>query len=60
MYTNAIDLKEFYDTIQGRVVQRILRQNIRKFWPDMKGQRVAGIGYAVPYLRCFIGEAERV
>ncbi len=60
MYTNVIDLKEFYSTVQGRVVQRILRQNIRNFWPEVKGQRVVGLGYAVPYLRCFMGEAERV
>ena len=57
---NAIDLKEFYDTVQGRVVQRILRQHIRQLWPDVKGQRVIGLGYAVPYLRLFLGEAERV
>ena len=60
MYTKAIDLKEFYDTIQGRVVQRILRHRLRCFWPDVKGQRVLGIGYAAPYLRTFLGEAERV
>src|ERR1700744_6538827 len=60
MHNNAIDLKEFYDTVQGRVVQRILRQHIRQLWPDVKGQRVVGLGYAVPYLRLFLGEAERV
>jgi len=60
MYTKAIDLKEFYDTVQGRVVQRVIRHHIRRFWPDVKGQRVLGIGYAAPYLRAFIGEAERV
>lgn len=60
VHTNAIDLKEFYDTTQGRVVQRIIRQHIRQLWPDVKGQRVVGLGYAVPYLRLFLGEAERV
>ena len=60
MHTSAIDLKEFYDTIQGRVVQRIIRQHIRQLWPDVKGQRVIGLGYTVPYLRPFLGEAERV
>ena len=60
MHTSAIDLKEFYDTTQGRVVQRIIRQHIRQLWPDVKGQRVVGLGYAVPYLRSFLGEAERV
>lgn len=60
MYTKAIDLKEFYDTVQGRVVQRVIRHQLRRFWPELKGQRVLGIGYAAPYLRPFIGEAERV
>src|SRR5436190_20955599 len=60
VHTNAIDLKEFYDTIQGRVVQRIIRQHIRQLWPDTKGQRVLGLGYALPYLRPFMEEAERV
>ncbi len=60
MHVNAVDLKEFYDTLQGRVVQRIIRQHVRYFWPDVKGQRVVGLGYAVPYLRPFADEAERV
>jgi SAM-dependent methyltransferase len=60
MYTKSVDLKEFYDTMHGRVVQRIVRQHLRHFWPDVKGQRVAGLGYAIPYLRPFMGEAERV
>lgn len=60
MYTKAIDLKEFYETVQGRVVQRIIRHHLRRFWPELKGQRVLGIGYAAPYLRPFFGEAERV
>jgi SAM-dependent methyltransferase len=60
VYTKAIDLKEFYDTVQGRVVQRVIRRHIQRFWPNVRGQRVLGIGYAAPYLRTFIGEAERV
>ena len=60
MRNNATDLKEFYETVQGRVVQRILRQHVRQLWPDVRGQRVVGLGYAVPYLRQLIGEAERV
>jgi hypothetical protein len=57
---NAVDLKEFYETTQGKVVQRILRHHIRHFWPEVKGQRVVGLGFAIPYLKPFIGEAERV
>lgn len=60
MYTKAIDLREFYDTTRGRVAQRILRQHLRAFWPSTTGLRVLGLGYAVPYLKIFQGEAERV
>lgn len=60
MYTKAIDLREFYDSSRGRVVQRILRQYVRTFWPSTQGLRVLGLGYAVPYLKPFVGEAERV
>jgi hypothetical protein len=60
MHTNAVDLKEFYDTVQGRVVQRIIRQHIRQLWPDVRGQRVVGLGFALPYLRPFLEEAEKV
>jgi hypothetical protein len=60
MYTRADDLKEFYDSIQGRVVQRVLRAHLRDFWPDVRGLRMLGVGYAVPYLRPFMAEAERV
>ena len=59
MYTKAIDLREFYDSTRGRVVQRILRQHLRAFWPSTTGLRVLGLGYAVPYLKPFVGEAER-
>jgi hypothetical protein len=60
MHIKVVDLKEFYDSIQGRVVQRILRQHIRSFWPDSAGLRVLGIGYAIPYLKPFLGQSERV
>jgi SAM-dependent methyltransferase len=60
MYTKAIDLKEFYDSLRGRVVQRILRQHLRSFWPSVTGMRVVGFGFPLPYLKPFLGEAERV
>lgn len=60
MYTKASDLREYYDMPQGMVVQRVLRQHIRSFWPDVRGQRVLGLGYPLPYLRPLMAEAERV
>jgi len=60
MYAKAIDLREFYESVQGRVVKRILLQHIRALWPAAPGLRMLGLGYAVPYLKSFLGEAERV
>ncbi len=60
MYTRAIDLREFYESSQGGVVQRVLRQHVRRFWPETAGLRVMGLGYSIPYLKPFMGEAERV
>ena len=44
----------------GQVARRQLRARIRQVWPDVTGMRVLGLGYATPYLRPFLGEAERV
>src|SRR5438128_1969193 len=60
MYRSAYDLKAFYNGKVGRVVRRVLQQRVREFWPEVKGLRVMGSGYAVPYLRAFREEAERI
>lgn len=60
MHTKAVDLREFYDSLQGRVVQRILRQHIKTLWPGVSHLRVAAVGYGVPYLRPLMPQAERV
>ena len=60
MYSDVIDLRDFYSSSTGRVAQRIVRRYIRSAWPDVRGMNVAGIGYAAPYLRPFREEAERV
>ncbi len=53
------DLNEFYDGHLGAVARRILLRRIRLTWPDVEGLRVLGYGYAMPYLRPFMIEAER-
>jgi SAM-dependent methyltransferase len=60
VYCDVVDLREFYQTSLGQVALRQLRRRIRVFWPDLTGQSVLGLGYAAPYLRPFLGEAERV
>lgn len=53
------DLNQFYDGHLGTVARRILLRRIRLAWPDVEGLRVLGYGYAMPYLRPFMIEAER-
>src|SRR5918997_1079627 len=58
MYTDAIDLREFYESSLGQVARRMIRRRVRELWPDVRGQVVLGVGYAAPYLRPFRDEAE--
>ncbi len=60
MYSDVIDLRDFYQSRLGEVARRLIRQRIRSLWPDVSGLQVLGLGYANPYLRPFLGEAERV
>jgi len=60
MSYTVYDLKQFYSRRAGRLVRRLVSAHIREFWPNIKGMRVMGYGYAVPYLNAFHGEAERV
>lgn len=60
MIADVVDLRDFYATRPGRAARAAIRGRLREIWPDLSGQRVAGIGYAVPYLRAWSGEAERV
>jgi SAM-dependent methyltransferase len=60
MWQDVVDLKDFYDREIGRTARHLLRLRIRALWPDLKGQRLLGLGYATPFLRQFLGEVERV
>jgi len=60
MYSDVIDLRQFYNHPLGHIAQRMIRRRVRELWPDTRGQIVVGLGYAVPYLRPFMEEAERV
>lgn len=60
MWSDVVDLDEFYRTRLGQVASRLLRRRIRAMWPSVHGETVAGIGYAAPYLRPFVDEAARL
>lgn len=60
MWTDVIDLRDFYASSLGLMAQRLINRRLRKMWPDLTGQRLMGLGFATPYLRPFMTEAERV
>lgn len=60
MWTDVVDLRDFYGDSLGQSAQRLIRKQLRALWPDVGGQRVLGLGFATPYLRIFLNEAERV
>jgi SAM-dependent methyltransferase len=60
MWTDVVDLRDFYQSHLGQVARHMVRRGVRMLWPDMQGRTLLGLGYATPYLRQFMGEAERV
>ncbi|MDP2697222.1 class I SAM-dependent methyltransferase [Thalassospira sp.] len=60
MPQDVVDLHRFYADRLGQAARRIIRRRLRLMWSDVRGMRVLGFGYATPYLRPFVGEAERV
>ncbi len=57
MALDVIDIRAFYAEALGGIARRLVAQRIRAIWPDITGLRLAGIGYATPYLGMFKGEA---
>ena len=60
MWNDVVDLRDFYGQSLGQAAQRLIRQRLRALWPDLRRQSLLGLGYATPYLRPFMDEAERV
>jgi SAM-dependent methyltransferase len=60
MWTDVVDLRDFYSSSMGQVARRMIRRRLRELWPDVTGQSVLGLGYAAPYLNIFRGDAERI
>jgi SAM-dependent methyltransferase len=60
MWTDVLDLNEFYRSTLGQMTVRLLRARLREVWPNVRGEKLLGLGYATPFLRPFKDEAERV
>ncbi|WP_420393433.1 methyltransferase domain-containing protein [Acuticoccus sp.] len=60
MHLDVSELAAFYLTPLGRIARQIISSEVRALWPTTTAERVVGLGHATPYLRPFLGEAERV
>jgi len=60
MHLDVVELRSFYyATGLGRMAQRMVRDQLRRLWPDIHGQTLVGFGFAAPFLRPFTEEATR-
>ncbi|MFO1081665.1 MAG: methyltransferase domain-containing protein [Reyranellaceae bacterium] len=59
MWSDVLDLNEFYRSTLGQMTVRLLRARLRDVWPNVRGETVLGLGYATPFLRPFVDEAAR-
>jgi SAM-dependent methyltransferase len=59
MFIDVVDLRNFYAQSLGMVARRFVGEGIRTHWKDAARDRIAGIGYATPYLGLFREQAER-
>ncbi len=60
MWTDAVDLRDFYASALGHVAQRMIRRRVRAVWPDVRGYSVLTVGYGTPFITPFRAEADRV
>ena len=59
MASDVVDLRDFYRTALGQVARRMIRRAVQRVWPDLRGMRLLGIGYATPFLSALAPETER-
>src|SRR5262247_3811343 len=60
MSLDVVDLREFYGRPLGSAVRRLLTSRIRARWRSVQGTQLMGLGFAVPYIGMFRGEAARL
>ncbi len=60
MYLDVVHMKAFYDQPLGRMVRPVISARLRNIWTSVSSDRVVGVGYAIPYLRPFYADCERM
>ncbi|MEM9104648.1 MAG: class I SAM-dependent methyltransferase [Pseudomonadota bacterium] len=59
MYSDIVDLRQFYHSRLGRLAQDAIEKALSSIWVELPGERLLGLGYATPYLDRFRADAER-
>jgi len=60
MTVDISDLRDFYASPLGQVAARVINRRLHSLWPDLRQERLLGIGYPLPYLEPYLTKAERV
>lgn len=60
MNSDIVDLRSFYASLIGRLVERAITAALSEIWADLPNERLVGMGYALPWLDRFCENAERV
>jgi len=57
MFSDIIELRDFYQNPLGQMARQALRTRIENMWPDMRGERVLTLGYGEPLLEMLAPKA---
>ena len=60
MNSDIVDLRSFYASLLGRLAERAITMALSAMWAKLPNERLVGMGYALPWLERFGGDAERV
>jgi SAM-dependent methyltransferase len=60
MQPDVVEFRNFYTRPLGGIARRLLTQRIRARWRSAHAATVMGLGFAVPYIGPFRGEAARL
>ncbi|AKI03225.1 Methyltransferase domain [Hoeflea sp. IMCC20628] len=59
MHADIVDLRQFYHSRLGMLAEQSVAMALSSIWDTLPGERLMGLGYAVPYLDRFSPDAER-
>lgn len=59
MHVDIVDFRQFYQSTLGQLTIHALTMALSSIWARLPGERLVGMGYAIPYLERFRPDTER-